>query len=184
VTVPVGDGLGTPDQGAAFLLMAGAFAFGWVGVRRVRGKGFPGLSRTWGWAAAGLSAACLVLAVVVPPILRPEPASNRPSSTARIRILVPAERAVFHGDPAPVEVRLALTGGSIVRTTSTRLAPDRGHVHLYLDGALVSMSYGLQARLEVVPGIHRLTAEFVALDHAPFAPRVMASADFTVVPPS
>ncbi len=176
------DGLGTPDQGVAVLLFLGAFVFGWVGLLRLQGRGFPQLSRQTAWISTGLSGACVVLALVLPPIVRPDRSVTRPSSTARIQVLSLSDGAVFRGDPASVPVRLRLVGGTIVARTSTKLVRDEGHVHLYLDGALVSMTYALQNRVQVVPGAHRLTAEFVALDHAPFAPRVMATVAFRVTP--
>jgi len=123
-----------------------------------------------------------VLAFVLPPIIRPTPAATRPASTARLRILSPAEDQAFRGSPARVEVLLALTGARIVTFTSTRLVPDEGHIHLYVDGALVSMTYGLSQTLEIAPGDHRLLAEFVAVDHAPFRPRVTAMVTFRVEP--
>jgi hypothetical protein len=52
---------------------------------------------------------------------------------------------------------------------------------VFLDGAIVSMTYGMQQEVPVgdlVPGRHRLVAEFVAADHAPFDPRVTASVTF------
>ena len=66
--------------------------------------------------------------------------------------------------------------------TSTKLQPNEGHVHLYLDGGLVSMTLSLDRALLVAPGTHRLLAEFVAVDHAPFSPRLEASVSFRVVP--
>jgi hypothetical protein len=176
------DGPSTPDQGISILLFLAAFVFGWAGVLRLQGRGFARLSRRGGWIAAGLSGACVALALVIPPIVRPDPSTKRPSSDAQIQIVSPGDGAEFRGDPAIVQVRLRLLGGTIVARTSTKLVRDEGHVHLSLDGALVSMAYGQQDRLEVVPGTHRLTAEFVAVDHGPFAPRVVATAWFVVTP--
>ena len=102
-------------------------------------------------------------------------------AVARLQILSPHAGAMFHGDPASVPVRLGLVGGKIVSVTSTKLVPNEGHIHLFLDGALVSMSYALSKDLQVAPGIHRLEAEFVAVDHGPFDPRVQASVEFQVV---
>jgi hypothetical protein len=182
MTALLGDGLGTPDTGASVLLLLGAFGLGWVGVRRLRGTAFPRVPRGAAWSATGLAVACVVLALVLPPIIRPDASPARLSSDARIRFVSPADGATFRGDPAAVPVRVALTGGTIVTRTSTRLTPNEGHVHLSLDGALVSMTYALHAQLDVVPGAHRLVAEFVALDHGPFAPRVLASTSFRVEP--
>jgi hypothetical protein len=52
---------------------------------------------------------------------------------------------------------------------------------LSLDGALVSMTYGTAQTIDVAglsPGEHTLEAEFVAVDHAPFDPRVRATQTF------
>ncbi len=52
---------------------------------------------------------------------------------------------------------------------------------MYLDGALVSMTYGLKQDVSIAdlsPGAHRLEAEYVAVDHAPFNPRVIAEVTF------
>jgi hypothetical protein len=178
----IADGFGTPDQGASFLFMVGAFAFGWIGIRRLRHNAFPSLPPWGAWTATTLCAACLVMAVVIPSILRPSPRAGRPSSDARIAIASPATGSVFHGAPADVPIQLRLTGGTIVIRTSTKLVRNEGHVHLYLDGALVSMQYALGAVLRVAPGSHELVAEFVALDHAPFRPRVEATSSFSVAP--
>jgi hypothetical protein len=45
------------------------------------------------------------------------------------------------------------------------------------------MNYGLNERLpRLTPGQHLVQVEFVAADHAPFDPRVLAQAAFTVQP--
>jgi hypothetical protein len=104
-------------------------------------------------------------------------ASARPRSSATLKILEPLPgSSVTEGQ---VHVKLELTGGQIVPQTSTNLVPDKGHVHLSLDGKLVSMTYGLEQDFPVTPGRHLVQAEFVAMDHAPFNPRVMATAAFT-----
>jgi hypothetical protein len=52
-----------------------------------------------------------------------------------------------------------------------------------LDGQLISMNYQLQNAIpDVTPGPHLLQAEFVASDHAPFDPRVIAVTSFEVKP--
>jgi len=177
----VADGAGTPlDQGVTTVLFLGAAFLAWIAIARLRGRAYLRLPRPAGWAAAGLAAALVALAFILPPILRPDVASARPSTTARLSIASPTQGEVFIGDPARVPVQLVLVGAKVVPFTSTKLAPNQGHIHLYLDGGLVSMSFALQQTLIVVPGRHVLAAEFVAVDHAPFAPRVQASVDFTV----
>jgi hypothetical protein len=79
--------------------------------------------------------------------------------------------------------RLRLTGGTVVPFTGTNLVPNQGHIHVYVDGQLVSMpTGGLAERLKVSPGRHEVRAEFVANDHGPFVPAVQASVRFTVSP--
>lgn len=108
------------------------------------------------------------------------PPVARPSSTAVLAVVDPANEATV--PPGPLTVRLDLQGARIVDAASTDLRPDEGHVHLNLDGKLVSMAYGLEQQVEVTPGIHQLVAEFVAGDHAPFSPRVTVTRTFAVSP--
>ena len=70
----------------------------------------------------------------------------------------------------------------IVEAASTDLTPDTGHVHLRLDGKLISMTYGLVQEVDLTTlaaGDHALEAEFVAADHGPFSPRVTTTVHFT-----
>jgi hypothetical protein len=128
----------------------------------------------------------LVLAVVtatactstVPPSTPPKGSQARLRSTASISIVQPAPGAELSG--TTVRVRVALTGAEIVYQTSTDLSPTKGHIHLTVDGKLVSMLSGLTQDVPVQPGLHLLQAEFVASDHLPFEPRVLATVTFTV----
>jgi len=176
----VADGGGTVDQGVATFLFIGALLFGWVGVLRLRDRAFRQLPRTAGWGIAILAVACVVLALVLPPIIRPQASTARPSTKAKLQFVVPRPGEVFHGDPATVPVQLFLTGGRIVAATSTKINSTDGHVHLFLDGALVSMTYRLTQDLQVFPGEHQLEAEFVAMDHGPFDPPVKVFVTFRV----
>jgi hypothetical protein len=180
----LGDGAGSPiDQGVTSLLSIAALFFGWIAFRRLRGRGYLAVPAWLAWGFAALTAACIVLIFVLPPILRPVPAAVRPRSTARIEILSPRSGEVFHGDPARVRVEFRVAGGRIVSFTSTHLTTDEGHVHLFVDRRLVSMLFGSSVqRVFVQPGVHTLVAEFVAVDHGPFNPPVEASVSFRVVP--
>ena len=152
-----------PDQGVSTFLLIGVALFGAVAYARWRGRAFTGLPRWVGWLSAGAAAACLVLA-----------------SSATISFVTPTNGDVYHGDPAHVPIAVDLTGGTIVPYTSTHLVPNTGHIHLYLDGNIVLMSFGTRATLPVDPGRHRLTAEFVAVDHQPWNPRVLTSVTIDV----
>src|SRR4051812_6342727 len=160
--------------------MVGAVFLGWIGIARLRGRAFRGMPRWLGWVSTGLGVAALVLAVVLPPIIRPNPPATRPSSDAMISIESPTPGQVVHGDPARVHVEVRLQGGRIVPFTSTRLVPNTGHIHVYLDGDLVAMVNTVSRTIDVLPGQHTLTAEFVAVDHVPWNPRIRSSVRFDV----
>jgi hypothetical protein len=105
--------------------------------------------------------------------------SPRPASPAKVSIVSPTDGQVVHG--STVHVAVDLTGGKIVQATSTNVVPTEGHLHVYLDGAIVGMNFGLTDDVRnVSPGIHILQVEFVASDHLPFDPRVIAQTTFEV----
>lgn len=109
----------------------------------------------------------------------PRPAAGpRPYSTATLAIVSPAPGERVAGPT--LHVRIRLTGATVVPQTSTDLKPDQGHIHLSLDGKVVSMAYGVEQDVAVTPGPHLLTAEFVATDHFPFNPRVVKTVTFDV----
>ena len=108
------------------------------------------------------------------------PAVNqpRPRSVATLQILEPLPGTVVTS--TKMRVRLALNGGRIIQETTTRLASDEGHIHLLVDGQIVSMTYGLDQEVEVAKGAHLLQAEYVANDHFPFNPRVIVVSTIVV----
>lgn len=97
----------------------------------------------------------------------------RPSSLATLAIIEPAQGSTVTGTTAHVVLQLA--GAKIVAETTTTIRPDEGHVHLYVNGQIVSMNYGLEQDIPVTPGVLVLRAEFVAADHAPYSPRVQST---------
>jgi hypothetical protein len=112
------------------------------------------------------------------------PVAERPSSSAKLAMVEPASGTVVDGDTA--RVRLELTGAKITKAVTTNLRPDRGHVHLRLDGKTITILGDLDENLAellgrpLAAGPHLLEAEFVASDHAPFDPRVVVSVPFRV----
>ncbi|HEX7246912.1 MAG TPA: hypothetical protein VF351_02300 [Actinomycetota bacterium] len=108
-------------------------------------------------------------------------AVERPSSTGVLTIVSPENGERVSGGTAQLEVDLQ--EAEIVDQTSTDLRPDEGHLHVMLDGSLVSMTSGTSQQLtDLTPGEHLLQVEFVAADHAPFDPRVLAAVSFEVRP--
>ena len=124
---------------------------------------------------AGCAIALLVAACTGNPASQPAASPTlgpRPTSPAKVEIVQPTASTTLSG--TTVHVVLKLTGATIVSQASTDIRPDQGHLHLYVNNVLVSMNYGLEQDIPVQPGTIDLKAEFVAADHAPFAPRVWA----------
>jgi hypothetical protein len=94
-----------------------------------------------------------------------------------VQIVTPTNGEVIHGSTVPVKVKL--TGATIVQATSTNIVPTQGHLHLYLDDQIESMNFSDATTIgDVSPGLHTLKVEFVATDHLPFDPRVIAQVAF------
>jgi hypothetical protein len=172
---------GRPDELVAQLLALGALAMGWVGIARLRGRGFPALPRPAAWGLTGSAGALLVLAVLVPTVIwrAPAPATARPRSTAELRIVSPVDGQQVSGSSLTLVTELS--GARIVGHSDTALRPDTGHVHVYVDDRLVSMTYAPTQEIpigDVERGPHVLRVEFVAADHGPFDPPVEASVTF------
>jgi hypothetical protein len=107
------------------------------------------------------------------------PGQPRPSTTAKLTILSPTNGQTIKGSSVPL--RVSLQGARIVPSTTTNIVPDQGHLHVYLDDAIVSMTFGFRQTIpNVAPGQHVLRVEFVASDHLPFDPRLFQSVVFTV----
>lgn len=174
---------GTPDEAVGMAMVIAGLWTGWIAANRIREKGFPRLPLFLAWGGVSLSPVLIVGAFVVPRRLVNPPAlasGPRPASAATIAIQQPSPGSTQSGEE--MEVVLELRGGGIVDTASTTLTPDTGHIHVSLDGEVVSMTYGLVQSIEIgsLPaGEHTLEAEFVAADHGPFSPRLTTTVRFT-----
>ena len=106
----------------------------------------------------------------------------RPVSTARLAIVQPTPNQVTGSN---VTVQLQVTGGEVVPLTQISGPPrgDQGHIHVSLDGNLVTMTDKQSTALPpLTPGSHTLQAEYVAVDHQPFRTRIIAAVIFQVAP--
>jgi hypothetical protein len=173
----VGPGYGPLMAMALFSAGMGAA----VGVFWLSGHPLTAAQRAVKIGLVAMAVGCLGSATAVPFIYHPGPSFKRPSSTARLEILLPRPDETVFGDPATVQVTLRLSGGKIVPLASTTLVPNEGHIHVFLDDRLLSMT-GLDANIIALPGEHTLRAEFVATDHGPFRPPVTTSVTFQVRP--
>jgi hypothetical protein len=178
---------GAADESLSVVLLFAGIWVGWAGWSRLKGKGFPRLSTAGAIALVTAGVALAISAAIVPRALFPRTSATptatasgpRPASTATLAFEQPTSDEMERGDE--LDVVLDLQGGEIAQAASTTLTPDTGHIHLVLDGTLVSMTYGTVQALDlrgVPPGEHLLEAEFVAADHAPFDPRVIAKVRF------
>lgn len=104
------------------------------------------------------------------------PAPSRLSSTAKISIVEPLPGAKISG--TEVVVKIALDGGTVLPQASRNLKADEGHIHLKLDGEIITLLGGLEQTVSVTPGPHVIEAEFAASDHGPFNPRVVTTVAF------
>lgn len=150
-----------------------------IGCYRFGRRPRTGSNRTVAVGLGVLTAACLLVASALPFFFGES--ISRPSSSAQISFVSPRTGESIQGAPGSVQVELKLDGGTIVPGSSLHLVPNEGHVHLYLDGTLVQMIGGLHAIVAASPGTHTLRAEFVALDHGPFRPPVVAEVSFQVI---
>lgn len=161
-------------MGLFFVAIGAAVGAYWLNGRvgaRFRRAGKVGL--------VGVAIACSAVATAVPFIVHATPLFARPASTATIAFTSPRAGEVVHGDPATLRVHLRLVGGKIVTTSSLHVVPNEGHIHLYLDGSLLAMT-GVDTSIIVLPGVHTLRAEFVAVDHGSFNPPVTTTVTFRV----
>jgi hypothetical protein len=170
---------GTPDELVAEVFFIAAGALAWATVARWRGRSLLGLPRI---AAVGLGVLCIGATaggIVVPSMLRPTLSAVRPRSDARLEIVLPTPGEVVRGDSLAVDVHVI--GGTIARLTTTNMSATTGHLHVLIDGRLLSMAGAVETRVDISgldDGLHTLRAEFVAADHGPFRPPVVASVRF------
>lgn len=125
-----------------------------------------------------LAAACSSKAPTNPPSSPSTSTSQRPSTPAVIAIVQPTSGSTVTGTTLNVVLTLANATLEPPGVTTT-VVPTEGHIHLSLDGSIVSMTGSLTQQLAVSPGQHVLEAEFVANDHQPFYPRDTVSVVFT-----
>ena len=136
--------------------------------------------RSWGAVAFGL-----LLVVTVASACAPDSpssstsATTRPTTAAKLAIVSPEPGATTG---RTIVLRLRLSGATVVPPSQvTGIEPTEGHIHVSVDGKLVSMAYGLtQTVRDLRPGEHTVLASFVASDHRPFANAVVATVVFVV----
>jgi hypothetical protein len=173
------------DESMSLVMLFAGIWVGWIGWSRLRGTGFPRLPHWGAWAAIGVAATLVITATFVPRMIvgtgipTAVAGAPRPSSPAKLSFADPRPNAKESGDD--MTVRMDLQNATLTPLTTTVITPDTGHIHLSLDGTLISMSGDTLQVIDlrnVSPGQHTLTADFVAADHLPFDPPVTTSVTF------
>jgi len=172
------------DESLSLIMLFGGIWLGWIGWSRLRGKGFDRVPRLGAYAMLAGAAVLVVAATFVPrkllgPTTNPVATGPRPASTATLTFAEPTRS--MRTDAEQLTVQLDLQGGTLTQTTSTSVSPNTGHIHLSLDGVLISMSGDTTQVIDLrnlTPGEHTLSAEFVANDHLSFDPPVVAQVTF------
>ena len=171
---------GAPDELVAEILVLASIVVAWVGIACVRGKGFAWMPKGVGWGVVALAPALLISAVLLPGIIWPNPeVGDRPSSTATLTIVQPVAGQRVSGPLLGVVTELE--GARIVDDAGAEVRPDTGHVHVFVDDRLLSMTYAPEQEIPIDslgPGPHVLRVEFVAADHEPFDPPVEVHVTF------
>jgi hypothetical protein len=103
----------------------------------------------------------------------------RPSSPAVVEIVEPRNGETVRGSGVALEIEL--NGAALTDVTTQDISGAQGHLHVSVDGELISMTSGLTQPLpDLERGRHIVRVEFVAGDHLPFDPRVVTQGFFEV----
>src|SRR3954464_12737834 len=102
----------------------------------------------------------------------------RPTTAAKLVFESPTPNEVTGSN---LTIKLGLTGATVVPQTSGKLTANRGHINVTVDNKWVAMAFGTSQDVNgLTPGPHTMQAEFVAIDHRPFANRPTATVLFIV----
>lgn len=108
--------------------------------------------------------------LLVAAFLLPQPDTKRAPSDVAIYMSSPVDNEVV---PANEKLNVKVELENAELTTETQgTDPRLGHIHIYVDGSVVSMPTELNADIELEPGEHELMVEFVAADHSRFDPPI------------
>ena len=167
----------TADTLSGVLLMADFGLMSWF--LHLRRQALTPTKRKLSWLLVPAMLAAVVLAFTAGSWApKSKPSKVRPVTPARLAVVDPRPNSTTGPN---VTVKLDLIGGTISPVSSNKLSPTEGHVHLFVDNKLVSMTFGLTQDLDnLSPGPHSVRAEFVAADHAPFKNPVVAAVLFQV----
>jgi hypothetical protein len=99
------------------------------------------------------------------------------SSDARVEITAPDDGELVPAQE-PTRLAVAVRNGELTKSTSST-DPSKGHLHVFVDGELVSMPTTAEMATTLPPGEHTITVEFTAANHTSFSPRVTDEIEVT-----
>jgi hypothetical protein len=109
-----------------------------------------------------LGALGVAAALVIPNLGSTEPQAT----SARISIVSPSDGEEL--DAGTIAVEVDVRNGPIAASADD----EGGHIHIFVDDAMVSMPNAEQSTIELEPGEHSITVEYVGSDHESFDPPV------------
>lgn len=118
------------------------------------------------WALFIAGAILIVLAFVVPQLTD--------GTDAEVAFASPTDGATVPANE-PVTIEIDLTGGELATSPSDA----GGHLHIFVDGSVVSMPSGDTAEVELEPGEHELRVEYVDIQHASYDPPIQETISVT-----
>jgi hypothetical protein len=162
------------DNVATVLVAADLAVIAWYRHLRRRARSGASAVARRRWVLLPVAVALPIAAVTTTSwVPRNAPSRARPAATARLAILAPAPGQVVR---RTITVELELRGGRLVPLTTAKNRPNQGHMHVLVDGRVDSMAAGLHHEVrDLTAGRHEIRAEFVAADHGPFKPPVVAA---------
>ncbi|MDQ1709908.1 MAG: hypothetical protein QOG49_1293 [Frankiaceae bacterium] len=167
-----GTGSSADAYSDGLILAAALAAFWWLNVRD-QAKGDPRMKRKQLVIGAVVIVAIAAAATAGLWAPKKKASTARPTTTARLAILSPQTDQVV---PLHADIKVQLTGGTLLNPAVTK--GNGGHLHVSVDGALISMTDQLDQQVTLTPGRHTVTAEYVAPDHASFKTPVLAAVIF------
>jgi hypothetical protein len=152
----VGPGSGVELE---LLLVAGVVLVGGFKLRSTPGRFAAGnILITLG--ALGVAAALVV----------PSFGSSEPKSTsARIAIVSPSNGEEV--EAGTVDVQVDVKNATVAESADA----EGGHIHIFVDEEMVSMPYTTDSTVDLKPGEHSITVEYVDTEHMSFDPPVTAT---------
>jgi hypothetical protein len=144
------------------LLIAGGLAF--VGAFVFRSVKPDKIGPPWALFIAG--AILIALAFIVP--------SLEGGTDAEVGFAFPQDGATVPANE-PFDVEIDLTGGELASSPSD----SGGHLHIFVDGSVISMPSTTTAEVTLEPGEHELRVEYVDIQHASYDPPIQETITVT-----